>query len=173
MKITPFLLAVVSVCALTVRPAFAAEPSGEASKSESRENQKNGAHSVDSTHGSLLPGKKVPLVGNRSLSQVNASKKIGQAAPVDIQPKRNLANGLPQTGLNKTSPTAKTGLTMNRSGNPLLAPSMLPTGRATTLPTTHIVRDRVATTASVGGLAALSLKNSPTPVNGAAVKRKP
>ena len=171
MKLTRCLFIIAGFGALTLG-VFAGEPASQSSKAETRENQN---HSAAATAGNQARGKMGSLDGKLSKPKIDgqASKKIGQAGPLNIEPQRAPLNRLPQTELNKTGPAARPGVTISKTGNHLIEPPKLPVGSGTIAPSARMIRDRGASTAVIGGSAASNVKNSSAAVNGAGIKRKP
>jgi hypothetical protein len=83
------------------------------------------------------------------------------------------ANDLHQPGLNKPVTAAKDGLMMNKTGNPRQPLAKSPLGTGTPVPLPGVVRGRGAATASIGGWAAASAKNSAAAINGTGMRPKP
>jgi len=174
MKTARFIFTFIGFGVFSLGLAFAGESSGQSHKSAPRENQKAGDHSVDRPPGNQAHGKAVPMDGKPSKPNGpgTISQKIGQAGPINPGPRRTLATGLPQPESSRVATVPKNGLTMNQPENRNEQLAKPPSGRAVTASTPGVVRGRGANTASIGGLAASSARNSPRALDGATVKRK-
>jgi hypothetical protein len=143
MKTTHFILTIVGLCVLTSGLTFADESSGK-------------------------PSRQKPATGGFS----SALPQGSPAVPINAQPKSTPLNIPSQPVLNHAGTAAKGGLMMSQTGIQRTTPAKLPVGSGTTAASAGVVRSRSAGTASLGGLASVSAKNSLAVINGTAMKRK-
>jgi hypothetical protein len=189
MKTTYFLLAVVSLGALTFGIAFADPPSNQPSGQSSNQNHPNSDYPAKATHDNQVPstGNQSDEHGNRTLankdqtdekhSPSNADshthEKISQAGPTKTPPKHPSANNSsqPTPALNKAAAVAKNGLPVNKPASVSVQQIKPPVGGGTAVPGPNIFRKQAGPTASLGGLAASSIKTSTAGINGTGMKR--
>jgi hypothetical protein len=157
MKTTSLLLIIVGAGALTLGLGYAGEPSAP------HENQTTNDRSAGTVRGQIQEHPK--QVQKSHEGSVEKRDNFGQT-------KRASVNDLQQPGWKRAATFANDGLMMNKMEAHREEVARLPVDGGTTALATGVARSRSATTASVGGLAASSARNSAAAINGTGMNRR-
>ena len=175
MKTAHFLFAVVGFGALTLGFSLADPPSNQPSGQESSENHPNSDHPANPAPNNQTSGTGDQTDEKHSPSNANSPtpEKIGQAGPTKTPPNPPSTKNpsRPPPPLNNISAIAKTGLPVNKPGSTGAPMTKPPVSGGTTALSPNIVRKPAGATASLGGLAASSVKTSTAGINGTGMKR--
>jgi hypothetical protein len=175
MKPIPLIFAIVSCGALSMRLAFAGEPTRVPANSGLAVKHLAGDRTAGEMQDRRAAGKKGQTgTIHANFSQPGHPSKINSpSASVEGQPKRSAAIISHQPASNKIAAVPGNELMMNKTSSHGENLAGSPLGNGFALPSPGMVRGRAAKPDLLGGLAASSAKTSAAAINGSAMKRKP